>query len=131
MQYFFAHGDYSTILDTIASICFLLMNSLLIISGVILVTTVFAIRQFYKQRNAIDVLDTGVLVRHASAFALFLIAVLIYSIAFAIADMMPTKLTIEIYYYSFVFYAITDFISQVLLCTICGVSAQTSIVNRP
>jgi hypothetical protein len=89
-KYYFAHlnvvDGYSVMLNTMIAICNLLMNGLLIISGVILVTTVFAIRRFYKQRNAMDALDTGALVRHASAFALFLLAVLVESIAYAIFE---------------------------------------------
>lgn len=83
-------------------------------------TTVFAIRRFYKQRDNIDAIDTGSLVRHATAFALFLVAAIVFNLSSAFADVFPSdhQLVGKVYFYSNVFYAVTSFISQVLLCTI-------------
>jgi hypothetical protein len=83
-QYYFQNNKFSSIIETITTIYLLLMNALLIISGAILVITVYSIRRFYKQKNAMDALDTGALVRHASTFALFLLAVFVESISYAI-----------------------------------------------
>jgi hypothetical protein len=47
-QYYFQNNKFSIMINTIAAFCALLMNALLIVSGVILVATVFAIRHFYK-----------------------------------------------------------------------------------
>jgi hypothetical protein len=117
-KYDFQNGSISLTLNTINAIVALLMNALLIISGVILVHTVLAIRRFYKQRNAVNALATGALVRHASAFALFLLAVFVFSVAVFIASVKPSPLAYAIENFSIKFYAITSFISQVLLCTI-------------
>jgi hypothetical protein len=110
-QDYFQNHKSSALINTIVVISFLLMNVMLIISGVILVSTVFAIRHFYKKRNAMDALDTGALARHASAFALFLLAVLVYSIAYVIIELWPSSLTNEIFLNANYFYGITSFIS--------------------
>jgi cytochrome b subunit of formate dehydrogenase len=99
-RYYFAHGKFSSTIDTILAVSETLSNTLLIISGVVLVSTVFEIRQFYKQRNAVDALDTGALVRHATAFLLFLLAVLFYTIAFVIDGLSTSPLAVKILNYS-------------------------------
>lgn len=113
------HGKLASIFSTTLTVCQLLLGLLLIVSGVILVTTVVAIRQFYKKRNAADAVDTGALVRHAIAFGLFLIAAVEFNLANTLSNIFPYSLPMVYFYlYSLPFYAVTSFVSQVLLCTI-------------
>lgn len=48
------------------------------ISGVILIRSVFSIRNFFKTHDADEVIDTRQLVLHSSAFGIYLIAQVIY-----------------------------------------------------
>jgi hypothetical protein len=117
--YGFKHNDHKPILDTFAAIFSLLSGVLLIVSGVILVVTVFAIRSFYRKREEVDAVDTAALVRHAAAFAFFLVAALVFNLSQAIYDLFPSSPFVKtIFLYSVAFYAVTSFVSQLLLCTI-------------
>lgn len=49
-----------------------------IISGVLLIQSVGKIRAFFKERDAEDLIDTKVLLLHASAFGIYLVSVLVF-----------------------------------------------------
>lgn len=48
------------------------------ISGIILVTGVLRIRNFFSKRNATEFINTGMLLRHAAAFGIYLLCCTIY-----------------------------------------------------
>jgi hypothetical protein len=80
-RYSINNGHPNKVFGLFAATFLLLADVLLVISGIILVTTVFAIRGFYKQRNEANAIDTSALVRHSAAFVLFLVASLVTNIA--------------------------------------------------
>jgi hypothetical protein len=93
-KYYNYHDKLTTILENTISVCPFILGVLLIVSGVILVTTVIAIRRFYKKRDAADAVDTGALVRHAIAFGLFLVAAVDFNLAIALNNIFPESLPV-------------------------------------
>lgn len=57
--------------------------------GVILIVGVIKIKKFFKDKNAIDSIDTSTLTRHAVAFVLFLVGIVLWAIALAIYNVFP------------------------------------------
>lgn len=65
-------------------------------SGVLLVTGVIKIRKYLKIRNALDTINTGMLMRHALAFTIYLFAIAIWAGAEILFDIKTTITTYEI-----------------------------------
>jgi hypothetical protein len=61
-----------------------------IISGLILVTSVVRIRQFFVRINAKSWINTGMLLRHASAFVLYMVSNFVYAAACGYWVWFPT-----------------------------------------
>ena len=53
-------------------------------SGIILIAGVIKIRNFFKDKNAIESINTSTLTRHAVAFGLYLVGVVLWVISLAI-----------------------------------------------
>ena len=59
-----------------------------VVTGIILVWGVYKIHAFFKTRNDEDCLDTANLVYHAGSFVLYLLATILYYVAYTIYTMI-------------------------------------------
>lgn len=60
-----------------------------IIAGVILLQCIMRIRNYFRDRNAVDFINTGMLLRHASAFGLYLFGTTASSVALMFVNLYP------------------------------------------
>ena len=60
-----------------------------IASGLLLISGVVKIRSFFKDRNAIESIETGILLSHAIAFGLYLFVTIWWAGAIAVFDFSP------------------------------------------
>ena len=65
-----------------------LMGLVQVVTGIILVWGVYKIHAFFKTRNDEDCLDTANLVYHAGSFVLYLLATILYYVAYTIYTMI-------------------------------------------
>lgn len=79
-------------------------GSMLITSGVILVLGVWTIRRFFKESGAEDYINTGMLVRHAIAFGLFLVTNSAYFAVFSVHAKDPSDAVRIIFLTTKIFY---------------------------
>jgi hypothetical protein len=88
-----------------------------IVNGIILIQSVRKIRKFFAE-NGDNNMDVAALLRHSSCFVLYLVATLIYLIAFAISVFDQHKRFAIIYQWSTVLFNTITFMSNILLAYI-------------
>jgi hypothetical protein len=90
-----------------------------VISGTILVVSVYRIKRFFDKRNAQDYINTGMLARHAVAFGLYLTTTLAFFISYQVYTLHPTNAAIyNVNQWTCIFFNVGSFTSQLLLCNI-------------
>jgi len=114
-DYYFFSSDPSGLLEIAANTTAAMIGLLQILSGIILLYSLFSIRRFFKDRDAIDSIDVRALLRHAAAFGLYLLATVVDSSALTLVVSIPSDTTLQIYIIAEVFWALMLFVSQVLL----------------
>lgn len=95
-------------------------RSCTLISGVILVYAVFSIREYFKKKEAIDSLDTAMILRHGLAFGLYLVCSLACTCALIAYATHPDQFAkyLKIVSAFFIVDVIGQVISELLLCQI-------------
>jgi len=84
-----------------------------------LVHNVLKIRNFFKQRGDEEYIDSGMLLRHGSAFTLYLIAAVFDMLTFLVYSIYSENQTVWIIYVvEDDFMTLVSFLSQLLLCSI-------------
>lgn len=95
------------------------------ISGFQLITSVVQIRNFFRERNDEEYINTGMLLRHSGAFALFMLTDLLRFITFTFFVLHPfDPTTLKVYLLAKVFWIFGSAISQILLSQIFWVLGQ-------
>lgn len=84
-----------------------------------LIIGVLNIRAFFKRKNATDFINTGMLLRHAGAFGLYLVCTTAKNIAYTFVSLSPGNQTIyNIFSGVLIGNYFGQFLSQLLLCDI-------------
>jgi hypothetical protein len=84
-----------------------------------LVSSVFRIRNFFKAKNAEEVIDTRMLARHAIAFGLYMVSDLVRYSSFTLYAFHTSNLQLwNLYNWAVCFWMVCSLISNLLLCTI-------------
>jgi hypothetical protein len=90
-----------------------------IITGIVLVSSVFRIKRIFRERNAENYINSGMLLRHASAFGLYLVAAVVYFSFWTAVSMAPfDEKLYNIFLCVSASFFVAQFISEILLCTI-------------
>lgn len=89
-----------------------------IVSGIILVKSVFAVREFFLKKNDEDSMNTRMMALHASAFGLFLIVDVINFGSFLIFVLFPNTVAWPIYQVCATIMIFGSFVAQLLLAKI-------------
>lgn len=89
-----------------------------VISGIMLVYGVLSIRSFFKKRNAEDFINTGMLLRHAGAFGLYMLSAGMYYGTHTIYSFNPNTVTWNIFLLGGVFGFLGSLIAQLFLSVI-------------
>jgi hypothetical protein len=89
-----------------------------VISGVIMFKSVIEIRRFFINKNAANHINTSMLIRHASAFLLYIVTTLGHFTAASLWAYNPVPSQYVWVAVSGIFFNIGSFISQILLCNI-------------
>lgn len=114
-----AHGERSTTVNVLLSTINTAVYALLILSGLYLLTSLLRIHAFLKDNNATAEIDIKTMLIHGGAFGLFMVSTAVLLIASVAASFWPSNNTIiQLWLLSLDFYAITDFVSQLLLMVI-------------
>jgi hypothetical protein len=114
-----AHGERSTTVNVLLSTINSAVYALLIVSGLYLLTSLLRIHTFLKDNNATAEIDIKTMLIHGGAFGLFMVSTAVLLIASVAASFWPSNNTIiQLWLLSLDFYAITDFVSQLLLMVI-------------
>lgn len=87
-------------------------------TGLILLRSVFSIRRYFAERKAFDFINTPMLVRHAVAFGLYMLTVVLYNASMVYWGWTQTAQTYYIATICGTLFNIGSTISQVLLCQI-------------
>jgi hypothetical protein len=83
-----------------------------LVSGYQLIVSVLAIRNFFKARNDEKYINTKMLMRHASAFGLFMVTDLVRYIAFSFYALHPEDPTVlNVYLIAKIFWILGSFLS--------------------
>lgn len=94
-------------------------GALQIISGIILVQSVLAVRDFLKKRGAEDFINTAMLMRHAYAFGLYLFTTCLFYMGWTIYAFDPKgAYTFLIFNLAAIINFIGSLASETLLCFI-------------
>lgn len=81
-----------------------------------MIVSVVKIRNFFHEHNAKDYINTGMLLRHSGAFALFMVTVLVRFSTFTVFVLHPfDPTTLNVYLVAKAFWIIGSALSQILL----------------
>jgi hypothetical protein len=90
-----------------------------IISGYILVVSVLRVKNFFKERNAEDFINTPMLLRHGIAFGLYLLGTILSGVSLVFVNLNPDSVSAyNIFSFFYIVDFLMEFISQILLCQI-------------
>lgn len=114
-----AGGQPTDELSTFASTSYVCTGASQTLSGVMLVSSVYKIKKFFRENNAEDCINTAMLWRHALSFGLFLASSVMFFSMLCLFSWFPANKKIEnAFYISQSLYMIASTISQFLLCQI-------------
>jgi len=90
-----------------------------IVSGLVLVTGVVKIRNFFKKQGAENFINTPMLMRHAASFGLYLVTTVVFFISFSLMALSPY----DLFFWNLlnlvaIFYYVGQLISEILLVQI-------------
>lgn len=108
----------STPVIIVKIICTTSMQVCAIIAGVMLVAGVIRIRRFFREKEADDVLNSSMLVRHAIAFSLYLLSTSAWLIAVALDNIFRSAWSVRLYEQVSIADYIVQFVAQVMLLEI-------------
>lgn len=109
----------STFLSIFNAVAYDTAGALQTYSGVVLVRSVLSIRNFFRDKGKEDFINTGMLVRHALAFGLYLFITIIFFLAFTVYAFFPDSPKIfTIFNLTAIGFYFGSLIAQVLLCRI-------------
>lgn len=90
-----------------------------IIAGVILLTGVVRIKKFFEERKAMDFINSGMLLRHAIAFILYLLGATASAVCLMFVNLYPGNETIyDIFSAVYIADLMAQWVSELLLCEI-------------
>ena len=90
-----------------------------IVSGLILIKSVLQIRNFFKEHNATEFVNTNMLLRHGAAFGLYLVCTIVTAISLMLVNIYSENQKIyNIFSICFIADFLGEFVSQVLLCQV-------------
>ena len=92
-----------------------LVGILQIASGIVLVKSVYSVHRFFKKNNAESYINTGMLLRHAAAFGLYLLTCSAYYITWAFFTMDESQEMFHFFLLALLCYKIGSFIAELLL----------------
>jgi hypothetical protein len=93
-------------------------GTLEIVSGIILVRSILKVRDFFRQVGAENYINTKILLRHASAFGLYLLTSTAYFVTWAYFTISGTWSSFQVFLVCLIFYKIGSLTSQILLVCI-------------
>jgi hypothetical protein len=94
---------------------FLIVVVLEIVTGLYLVKSLEDIRFFFVNSQATDHLDVKQMVLHGCAFGCFLLAILVFALAYTLSWVVQTQWTLSVYEFALLFQEYANFASQCLL----------------
>jgi hypothetical protein len=104
---------------TFSNCCVQTVGVLQIVSGLILVWSTISIHRFFKARNQTDYINTPMLLRHAAAYALYLLSSMFYFGSLFVYILSPFSAKAStVFLYSVVIFMFAQMISELLLMTI-------------
>lgn len=90
-----------------------------IISGYILVSSVIDVKNFFKERDAEDFINTPMLLRHGIAFSLYLIGTTVTAITLMFVNIYPeSQRAYDVFSAFYILDFLMEFVSQILLCQV-------------
>jgi hypothetical protein len=96
----------------------ILVSLLVTFSGIVLIKSVFSIRTYFKEKEAMDYINIAMLMRHAAAYGLFMIGCVAYLMSQLIWSLRPSQATYIWVARTGVVFNTVLFLQQVLLARI-------------
>jgi hypothetical protein len=116
---FFGSGTLTLLQEVALNFVINSIGVLQIISGVFLISSVFTIREFFKSKDASEVINTSNMILHAGAFGLYLLADVVYYIAMDLNVIWPENpQVVRFFDDACVFFIFANFMAQLLLVVI-------------
>lgn len=99
-------------------VAFSLQDVAEIVSGVILIKSMYTIRKFFKDRNEKEAMNTAALWTHTACFVLYTVVCSVYAITYAIYTADPVEQVFIVFTWAATCYWLGSLLSQVILAEI-------------